>query len=100
MNLHEYQAKQLTAHFGLPAPRGQVVAAPEEFAGALAKVQGPPWVIKAQIKAGGRGKAGGVKIVGSAQDAEAAVRGLLNHTLVTHQTGPDGLLVKRVLIES
>jgi len=100
MNLHEYQAKQLLADFGLPAPRGEVVSRPGDVAQALAKVQGPPWVVKAQIKAGGRGKAGGVKIVGSAAEVEAVASGLLGRPLVTHQTGPEGLVVKRVLIES
>src|SRR6185503_10804168 len=100
MNLHEYQAKQLLADFGLPAPRGKVIGSIDEFAAALAAVPGPPWVLKAQIKAGGRGKAGGVKIVDSAAGAEAVARALLHRKLVTHQTGPEGLVVNRLLIET
>ncbi len=100
MNLHEYQAKRLLADFGLPAPRGMVIARVEELDGVLAQVPGPPWVLKAQIKAGGRGKVGGVKLVDTPADAAALARRLLGTHLVTHQTGPEGLRVDRILVEN
>jgi len=96
MNLHEYQAKALFSDFGIPVPSGQVVASVSE-----AKVlKGDDWVVKAQVHAGGRGKGGGVKRVSSAAELEEALRGLLGGVLVTHQTGPKGLPIDKVLVEA
>jgi len=98
MKIHEYQAKALLARHGVPVPRGEVASTPEE-AEAIAKKLGGSVVVKAQIHAGGRGKGGGVKV---AQDADAAreIAGkILGMTLITHQTGPEGRVVKKVLIE-
>jgi len=72
MNLHEYQSKQLFARYGIPVPAGQVAATPEEAAEAARKIGGAKWVVKAQVHAGGRGKAGGVKLVSSPEEAAAA----------------------------
>jgi succinyl-CoA synthetase beta subunit len=96
MNLHEYQAKHLFADYGIPVPRGQLVTSVAE-AHAL---ENTDWVVKAQVHAGGRGKGGGVKRVADAQQLEAAVRELLGSQLVTHQTGPQGLPVDKLLVEA
>jgi len=98
MKIHEYQAKALLARHGVPVPRGEVASTPEE-AEAIAKKLCGSVVVKAQIHAGGRGKGGGVKV---AQDADAAreiAGNILGMTLITHQTGPEGRVVKKVLIE-
>ena len=98
MNIHEYQAKQWLARFGVPVPRGRVAATPDE-ARAAAREIGFPCVVKAQIHAGGRGKAGGVKVVHDEDEATAFAEGLLGKPLVTHQTGPEGRIVRRVWVE-
>ena len=98
MNIHEYQAKEWLARFGVPVPGGRVAATPEG-ARAAAEEIGFPCVVKAQIHAGGRGKAGGVKVVRTADEAEAFAEGLLGKPLVTHQTGPEGRVVRRVWVE-
>ena len=98
MNIHEYQAKQWLARFGVPVPRGQVAATADE-ARAAAREIGFPCVVKAQIHAGGRGKAGGVKVVHDEDEAAAFADGLLGKPLVTHQTGPGGRIVRRVWVE-
>src|SRR3990172_1245052 len=98
MKVHEYQAKELLAQFGVPVPRGGVAATAEE-ARNIAHRLGGPVVVKAQIHAGGRGKGGGVALAATPQEAEAAAQRILGMTLVTHQTGPEGRLVKRVLVE-
>ncbi len=98
MNIHEYQAKQVLASFGVPVPRGTPVRSPEE-AVAAAQGIGLPVVVKAQIHAGGRGKGGGVKLARTFQEVDAISRGMLGMTLRTHQTGPAGRLVRRLLIE-
>jgi len=100
MNLHEYQAKHLFADYGLPMPTGMVVASLAEAHEAARTLGGDRWVIKAQVHAGGRGKAGGVRIVAGEAELEEAVESLLGSRLVTHQTGPDGLPVDRLLIEA
>jgi len=99
MNIHEYQAKQLLAKFGVAVPNGKVAyTAPE--AEAVAKyLGGPVWVVKAQIHAGGRGKGGGVKVVKSVEDVRDTANQMLGMQLVTHQTGPQGREVKRVYVE-
>ena len=98
MNIHEYQAKEWLARFGVPVPGGRVAATPEEARVAAEEI-GFPCVVKAQIHAGGRGKAGGVKVVKMAEEAEAFAEGLLGKPLVTHQTGPEGRVVRRVWVE-
>ncbi len=99
MNIHEYQAKSLIAKFGVAVPRGTVAYTPTEAEEAARQLGGSVWVVKAQIHAGGRGKAGGVKVVRSPAEVRAAAAQLLGATLVTHQTGPSGRLVKRVYVE-
>ena len=99
MNLHEYQAKRVLAGFGVPVPRGVPVLAPDEIEAAVDELGGPVWVVKAQIHAGGRGKAGGVKVCASRADAVAAARAMFGTVLVTHQTGPVGRAVRRVYLE-
>ena len=98
MKVHEYQAKELLKKFGVPVPRGRVADTPEE-ARSIAEELGGPVVVKAQVHAGGRGKGGGIKAAGSPEEAEEAARAIIGMTLVTHQTGPEGRLVKRVLVE-
>jgi succinyl-CoA synthetase beta subunit len=99
MNIHEYQAKQVLREFGVPVPRGEPAFSVEEAEAAAKTLGGPVWVVKAQIHAGGRGKAGGVKVVKSIDDVKAEAKRLLGSTLVTHQTGPAGKEVGRVYIE-
>ncbi len=98
MNIHEYQAKQWLGRFGVAVPGGRVAATADE-ARAAAEAIGFPCVVKAQIHAGGRGKAGGVKVVHSADEAGKFAEGLLGKPLVTHQTGPEGRIVRRVWVE-
>ena len=98
MKIHEFQAKQVLAQFGVPVPKGEVASTPEE-ARAAAERLGGKVVVKAQIHAGGRGKAGGVKLVSSPDEAAQVATDLLGKPLVTIQTGPGGRIVKRVLIE-
>lgn len=99
MNLHEYQAKSLFAEYGLPVPQGQAVASPLEARAAAQALGGKVWVVKAQAHTGGRGKAGGVKLTHSLDEVEEAAHQILGMTLVTNQTGPQGLPVNRVLVE-
>jgi succinyl-CoA synthetase beta subunit len=99
MNIHEYQAKALLAQFGVAVPKGGVAYTPEEVSKVAHDLGGSVWVVKAQIHAGGRGKAGGVKVVKSVDDATAAAKAMLGVHLKTHQTGPEGKEVKRVYIE-
>ena len=98
MKAHEYQAKQLMAEFGVPVPRGSVAKTPAE-AKRIASDLGGKVVVKAQVHAGGRGKAGGIKVCSSADEAEQATAKLLGSKLVTHQTGPQGVPVNAVLVE-
>jgi succinyl-CoA synthetase beta subunit len=99
MNIHEYQAKEILRAFGAPVPRGLPAFSVEEAVHAAKELGGPVWVVKAQIHAGGRGKGGGVKVVKSLEDVEKEARRMLGMTLVTHQTGPAGRVVKRLYIE-
>ncbi len=101
MNIHEYQAKELLSKYGVAVPRGKVVFTPKEAGEVAAELLGekPVCVVKAQIHAGGRGKAGGVKLARSKEEAEAHAQELLGKVLVTYQTGPEGKEVKKVLIE-
>ena len=100
MNIHEYQAKELLAKYGVPVLPGAVAYTAAEAADAAKRLGGSVWVVKAQIHAGGRGKAGGVKLVRSPEEAAEAARALLGKPLVTHQTGPQGRDVKRVYVEA
>jgi len=100
MNLHEYQSKQLFARYGIPVPTGFVASTPEEAADAARRVGGGIWVVKAQVHAGGRGKAGGVKLAKTVLDVTAAAAGMLGTRLATKQTGPEGLPVNQVYVES
>ena len=99
MKIHEYQAKALLARHGVPVPRGEVAFTPEEVHDIAKRLGGPISVVKAQIHAGGRGKAGGVKLARSGEEAETIARELIGKTLVTYQTGPDGQKVSRILVE-
>jgi len=98
MKIHEYQAKQIITKFGVRIPRGEVAETPSEVFNIAEKI-GPKVVVKAQIHAGGRGKGGGVKLVDNPHDAEKIAGEILGMTLITHQTGPEGKLVKKVLVE-
>ncbi|HCF2108501.1 TPA: ADP-forming succinate--CoA ligase subunit beta [Pseudomonas aeruginosa] len=100
MNLHEYQGKQLFAEYGLPVSKGFAVDPPEEAAEACDKIGGSEWVVKAQVHAGGRGKAGGVKLVKSKEDAKAFAQQWLGKNLVTYQTDANGQPVSKILVES
>lgn len=99
MNLHEYQAKQVFAQFGMPVPNNEIVESIDQVSAALAKLSGERWVVKAQVHAGGRGKAGGVKLLSSTDEVEQAVSGMLGTNLVTYQTNEQGQPINQVLIE-
>jgi succinyl-CoA synthetase beta subunit len=99
MNIHEYQAKAVLREFGVPVPRGIAAFTVAEAEKAAGELGGPVWVVKAQIHAGGRGKAGGVKVVKSAAEVKREAERLLGSVLVTHQTGPHGKEVRRLYIE-
>lgn len=98
MKIHEFQAKMLLSQYGIPVPRGRVASTPAEAKEIAAELGGKA-VIKAQVYAGGRGKAGGIKIVNSPEEAEMATSELIGTRLVTHQTGPEGVPVSKVLVE-
>ncbi|BCU82086.1 ADP-forming succinate--CoA ligase subunit beta [Polycladomyces sp. WAk] len=99
MNVHEYQGKEVLKQYGVAVPNGRVAFTPEEAVEAARALGGELWVVKAQIHAGGRGKAGGVKLARSLDEVRAYAEELLGKVLVTHQTGPEGKEVKRLLIE-
>lgn len=99
MNLHEYQAKQLFAEYGLPVSKGYAVDTPEDAAAAADKLGGNKWVVKAQVHAGGRGKAGGVKLVSSKEEIRAFAEKWLGKNLVTYQTDANGQPVSKILVE-
>ena len=108
MNIHEYQAKEVLAKFGVPVPAGFAALTVDEAVAAAAKLPGPLWIVKAQIHAGGRGKGkfvelppeakGGVRLARSADDVRAAATDMLGNTLVTIQTGPQGKQVNRLYV--
>ncbi|MDE0886348.1 MAG: ADP-forming succinate--CoA ligase subunit beta [Myxococcota bacterium] len=100
MNVHEYQAKALLAEFGVPVPAGVLATTPAEAGAGARKLGTPVVVVKAQIHAGGRGKAGGVKLAKSPEEAEQAASDILGMTLHTPQTGPEGKLVRKVYVEA
>ena len=100
MNLHEYQSKQLFAKYAIPIPTGKVAGSADEAVSAARELGGSLWVVKAQVHAGGRGKAGGVKLAKDLDAVRAATVAMLGTTLVTHQTGPEGLPVHQVYVET
>ncbi|MFN3564798.1 MAG: ADP-forming succinate--CoA ligase subunit beta [Burkholderiaceae bacterium] len=99
MKIHEYQAKQILAKYGVPVPRGVPCFSVDEAVAAAEQLGGPVWVVKAQIHAGGRGKGGGVKLARSIDEVRAHASSILGMQLVTHQTGPQGQKVRRLLVE-
>ncbi len=99
MKVHEYQAKEVFREYGIPVPKGGVAETPQEARKVAEEIGGNLWVVKAQIHAGGRGKGGGVKLAKSLDEVEELAGKILGMTLVTHQTGPQGKLVRKVLVE-
>ncbi|HUQ29373.1 MAG TPA: ADP-forming succinate--CoA ligase subunit beta [Usitatibacter sp.] len=99
MNIHEYQGKEIFRKYGVPTPRGEPAMSVDEAVAAAQKLGGPVWVVKAQIHAGGRGKGGGVKIAKSIDEVRDYATKMLGMQLVTHQTGPEGRVVRRLLVE-
>jgi succinyl-CoA synthetase beta subunit len=99
MNIHEYQAKQIFAKYGVPTPKGLMAESVEQAVENAKVLGGPVWVVKAQIHAGGRGLGGGVKLARSIEEVEKLSREILGMTLITHQTGPEGKLVQKLYIE-
>ena len=99
MKIHEYQGKEVFRKFGVPTPRGVACFSVDEAVEAAKKLGGKVWVVKAQIHAGGRGKGGGVKVAKSLDEVRARAKQILGMQLVTHQTGPEGQKVRRLLIE-
>ena len=100
MNLHEYQSKRLFAQYGIPVPDGYPATTPDEAVEAAEKLGGELWVVKAQVHAGGRGKAGGVKLAKTVDEVRDYAAGMLGTMLVTHQSGPEGLPVNTVYVEA
>src|SRR5580698_8817476 len=100
MNLHEYQAKDVFRSFGIPVPPGHVAGTPEEAVAAAQSLGGPIWVVKAQVHAGGRGKAGGVKVVRDTAAVRTAAAAMLGQRLITKQTGATGLPIEHVYVEA
>src|ERR1700742_1547095 len=99
MKIHEYQGKEILRKFGVAVPRGKPVFNVDDAVKAAEELGGPVWVVKAQIHAGGRGKGGGVKIAKSVEEVRSLAMKMLGMKLVTHQTGPEGRVVRRLLIE-
>jgi len=98
MNIHEYQAKEILNSYGIPIPRGRVALTSDQVERA-AKMMGGRCVVKAQIYAGGRGKAGGIRLIQHPEEAQEYAKELFGRTLVTRQSGPQGLKVRRILVE-
>src|SRR3954471_18097824 len=98
MKIHEYQARQILSDAGIPVPQAEVVRSPEEAAAAFKQFAQPMCVVKAQVYAGGRGKAGFVKLVKSADEARDAAKFMLTHRMVSNQTGPEGVPVSVLLV--
>jgi len=99
MKIHEYQGKEILRAYGIPVPRGEAVASPQAARRVAETLGGHRWVVKAQIHAGGRGKGGGIRVAASAAEVEQHATALLGQRLVTPQTGPEGQIVQRVLVE-
>ena len=99
MNIHEYQAKEILTKYGVATPKGGIAYSPENAKDMATELGGDMWVVKAQIHSGARGKAGGIIVCKSHQEVSDAANTLLGKTLVTNQTGPDGLTVSRIYVE-
>src|SRR2546421_7943473 len=99
MKIHEYQGKEILRAYGIPVPRGEMASSPQAARRVAEMLGGNCWVVKAQIHAGGRGKGGGVCVAASAAEVEQSAAALLGQRLVTAQTGPEGQIVQRVLVE-
>ena len=99
MNVHEYQGKEILRKYGVATPRGVPCFSVADADAAARQLGGKVWVVKAQIHAGGRGKGGGVKVAKSLQEVHEYAQAILGMTLVTHQTGPEGRMVRRLLVE-
>jgi succinyl-CoA synthetase beta subunit len=99
MKIHEYQAKEIFRSYSIPVPRGTLVTTPDEAYHAAAKIGSGPYVLKAQIHAGGRGLAGGIRVVNSLEEVQAVAADMLGKTLMTHQTGKEGMPVHAILVE-
>src|SRR5450755_1269272 len=99
MNIHEYQGKEILRRYGVATPRGEPCFSVSEADAAARRLGGKVWVVKAQIHAGGRGKGGGVKVAKSLDEVRQYAVQILGMHLITHQTGPEGQIVRRVLIE-
>ena len=99
MDIHEYQAKEILSKFGVAVPIGALAYSPEQAAYRAREMGGDKWIVKAQVHAGGRGKAGGVKICNSEHEIQDATNGMFGRKLVTHQTGPEGKGIYRVYVE-
>jgi succinyl-CoA synthetase beta subunit len=99
MKIHEFQAKELLRNVGIPVPSGRLANSPAQAADGAKDLPGPPWVVKAQVHAGGRGKGGGVRVVNNLEEVMRATEEILSNPLVTPQTGPSGQRVRQVLIE-
>ncbi len=99
MDIHEYQAKELLAGYGVPIQRGAVAYSPEQASYAATELGGWHWAVKAQIHSGTRGKAGGIKLCRTYHEVHEAAQAMLGKKLVTHQAGPEGKLVQRVYVE-
>ena len=99
MKIHEYQGKEILKKFGVPVPKGEVAFTIDEAVKAAEKIGGSVWVVKAQIHAGGRGKGGGVKVARSLEEVRERAGEILGMRLITHQTGPEGRIVRRLLVE-
>ena len=99
MNIHEYQAKQILREYGVPVSNGVLIENLEEIKDKVSTLRGDEFVVKAQIHAGGRGKAGGVKLVKNFDDLQKTSKTLMGKVLITHQTGPNGKEIKKIYIE-
>ena len=99
MNIHEHQAKKILAEYGAPVSNGVVIYSLEDLKKEISKLKSTEFVLKAQIHAGGRGKAGGVKLIKNLSELENEAKKMMGKKLVTHQTGPEGKIVKRLYIE-
>ena len=100
MNVHEYQAKALLREYGVAVPIGGLAITPDEAEAVANEIGAPVMVVKAQVHAGGRGKAGGIKVAKSSSEVKELAKDILGMTLVTHQTGPEGKLVRKVYVEA
>jgi succinyl-CoA synthetase beta subunit len=98
VDIHEYQAKELLSNFGVEVPPGALAYSPEQASYRARELGGDKWIVKAQVHAGGRGKAGGVKLCGNDIEIQSACEGMFGRKLVTHQTGPEGKGIYRVYV--